>query len=186
MLSGLCEHSGPTANGHGLEITDTMSRGFAPASEIWGRIPILNLSNILFIIFTVLCALATSLPMLFAFRFLAGCAGAAPLVVGGGTIADMVVREQRGRYFGVFAIGAQLAPIVGPVAGGFLNQSRSLGWRWTFWVVAVVVRFGLERSLTNLTNSIAIARIHYPLRFVLSQRDIRASSSRSQTSTPLP
>jgi multidrug resistance protein len=112
-------------------------RVFAPASEIIGRRHVLNASNVMFLLCIVACALSNSLPMLLVFRFLAGCAGAAPLAVAGGTIADMVEREQRGRYFGVFVIGAQLAPVIGPIMGGFLCDDQALGWRWTFWVVAI-------------------------------------------------
>jgi MFS family permease len=72
-----------------------------------------------------------------AFRFFAGCAGAAPLAVGAGTIADIIPREQRGRYFAVFATGGQLAPLIGPVIGGVLTQATN--WRWTFWLVAIIV-----------------------------------------------
>jgi len=60
----------------------------APLSELYGRIYLYNVCNLLFIIFNVACALSKSMGMLIAFRFFAGCAGSAPLTIGGGTIAD--------------------------------------------------------------------------------------------------
>lgn len=33
-------------------------------------------------------------------------------------------------------IGPLLGPIIGPVAGGFLASAK--GWRWTFWVLAII------------------------------------------------
>lgn len=47
----------------------------APLSEMYGRMILYNCTNVLFIIFTVACALSTNLNMLIGFRFLAGCIG---------------------------------------------------------------------------------------------------------------
>ena len=107
----------------------------APMSEIYGRMPIYNICNVLFIIFNVACALSTSMGMLIAFRFLAGCAGASPLTLGGGTIADMFPPEQRAGAMAIYSLGPLLGPILGPVAGGFLVASTS--WRWVFWILAM-------------------------------------------------
>jgi multidrug resistance protein len=111
----------------------------APMSEIYGRMPIYNICNVLFIIFNVGCALSTSMGMLIAFRFLAGCAGASPLTLGGGTIADMFPPEQRAGAMAIYSLGPLLGPILGPVAGGFLVASVS--WRWVFWILAMAGGF---------------------------------------------
>lgn len=124
----------------------------APLSEIYGRLPIYHICNFGFLAFTIACALATNLNMLIGFRFLEGIFGSAPLTNGGGTIADLFVQEKRGRAMSTFAMGPIVGPIskypylkgkysiltsiVGPVAGGFLSQSK--GWRWVFWVLAMV------------------------------------------------
>jgi hypothetical protein len=55
----------------------------APFSELHGRILLYNIANLLFVVFNVACALSNSMGMLIAFRFLAGCAGSAPLTLGG-------------------------------------------------------------------------------------------------------
>lgn len=86
---------------------------FAPLSELYGRLPIYLTTNVLFIIFTIACAVAPSLGSLIGFRFLAGSAGAAPLVLGGGSVADLYPREKRGSKMAIFSIG----PLIGPVAG---------------------------------------------------------------------
>lgn len=85
---------------------------FAPLSEIYGRLPVYHVCNVLFILFTVACALATNLNMLIGFRFLAGTFGSAPLVNGGGSIADIFIQEKRGAAMALFAMG----PIIGPVS----------------------------------------------------------------------
>lgn len=107
----------------------------APMSELYGRILLYNVSNLLFVIFNVACALSTSLDMLIAFRFFAGCAGSAPLTLGGGTIADMFPPQQRAGAMAIWSMGPLLGPVLGPVAGGFLVESQS--WRWVFWIMAI-------------------------------------------------
>ncbi|MCJ1415061.1 hypothetical protein MMC32_001391 [Xylographa parallela] len=107
----------------------------APLSECYGRKWVYHATNVLFVIFTVACAVASNLNMLIGFRFLAGCAGSAVLTMGGGTVADMFRQEERGSAIALFSAGPLLGPVVGPVAGGFLSQAK--GWRWVFWVIAM-------------------------------------------------
>jgi len=109
---------------------------FAPLSEIYGRLPVYHVCNVSFVAFNIGCALSTNLNMLVGFRFLAGVFGSAPLTNGGGTIADLVTQEKRGRAMSGFVMGPMIGPIVGPVAGGFLSQA--VGWRWTFWVLCML------------------------------------------------
>ncbi|KAJ9610534.1 hypothetical protein H2200_005311 [Cladophialophora chaetospira] len=108
---------------------------FAPMSEIYGRWPVYQISNVLFVIFTIACAVAPSLDSLIGFRFLAGSAGSAPLVLGGGSVADLYKREERGSKMAIFSIGPLIGPVAGPVAGAFLSEAE--GWRWVFWVITI-------------------------------------------------
>ena len=113
----------------------------APCSEIYGRLPVYHTANVTFIIFTIACAVSSNLNMLIGFRFLQGMAGSAPITIGGGTIGDMFIQEQRGGALAIWSMGPLVGPVVGPVAGGFLAKAES--WRWVFWVIAMAVR--LER-----------------------------------------
>lgn len=109
----------------------------APMSELYGRTIIYHVCNVLFVIFNVACALANSLDSLIVFRFFAGAAGAAPLTIGAGSLADMIRQEKRGAAMAAWALGPLLGPVVGPIAGGYLTEAK--GWRWTFWILAIVV-----------------------------------------------
>ncbi|KAI1201554.1 MFS general substrate transporter [Nemania serpens] len=112
---------------------------FAPLSEIYGRIPIYHVSNFAFVAFTVGCALAPNLSALIVFRFFCGVCGSTSITIGGGSIADMIVQERRGAVLAGFSVGPLLGPIIGPIAGGFLAGAK--GWRWVFWVLAIVIGF---------------------------------------------
>lgn len=93
---------------------------------MYGRRILYQVTLVLFIIFTIACAVSSNLGMLIGFRFLAGLAGSAPVTMGGGTCADLFVQEERGKAMSVWAMGPLVGPVVGPIAGGFLADS--LGW----------------------------------------------------------
>ncbi|KAF2094124.1 putative MFS multidrug transporter [Rhizodiscina lignyota] len=122
----------------------------APLSEMYGRLPLYLISNIVFVIFTVACAVSTNMSMLIVFRLFEGCFGATPITLGGGTIADLMPVEKRGGAMAIWAMGPLIGPVAGPVAGGFLVQA--VGWRWVFWVIAIaagtfcIVAFFLMRE----------------------------------------
>lgn len=120
----------------------------APLSELYGRLIIYHTCDALFVIFTIACALSTNMNMLIGFRLVAGIFGSCPLTIGGGTIADMIRQEKRGGAIAIWALGPLLGPVIGPVAGGFVSQS--LGWRWVFWILAIVVSHASSmRSFTT-------------------------------------
>jgi multidrug resistance protein len=107
----------------------------APLSELYGRLIIYHACNVLFLVFTIACAVAPNMGSLIFFRLMEGCAGSAPLTIGGGSIADMIVQEKRGGAMAIFALGPLLGPVIGPVAGGYVSQAK--GWRWVFWVITM-------------------------------------------------
>ena len=109
----------------------------APLSEMYGRLPLYHSCNLMFIIFTIAAAVASNMTSFIVFRFLMGCFGGAPMVLGGGTIADLIHREQRGTAMAAWMMGPTVGPCIGPVIGGFLTSAK--GWRWNFWFVAIVV-----------------------------------------------
>lgn len=109
----------------------------APLSEVFGRVIVYNVTNVLFVIFTILCALSRTKEILLGFRFLSGFAGVATITVGPGTIADIMPREKRGRAVSIWAVGTVVGPMVGPIYGGYVTHV--LSWRWMFWIIAIVV-----------------------------------------------
>ncbi|KAK6087316.1 fluconazole resistance protein 1 [Seiridium cupressi] len=82
----------------------------SPLSEVYGRLVINQVCNLIFIAFTIGCAASTSSPMFFVFRFIAGCACSAPMTIGGAVIADVTHPEKRGKAMAVWAMGPLLGP----------------------------------------------------------------------------
>jgi multidrug resistance protein len=110
---------------------------FGPLSELYGRNSVQHVATFGLLIFSIACALSTSLNMLIGMRLLQGTFGACPLTNGGGIIADMVRQEERGFAMSMFTLGSLFAPILGPIVGGFLAAAK--GWRWVFWLISIMV-----------------------------------------------
>lgn len=72
---------------------------------------------------------------MFAFRFLSGLGGSAPLAIGGGVVNDCFHPEQKGRAASIYSLTPLLGPAIGPIAGGFITQYST--WRWTFWATSI-------------------------------------------------
>ncbi|KAH8894672.1 MFS general substrate transporter [Thozetella sp. PMI_491] len=88
----------------------------APLSELYGRLRLYYTTSLLFILFNIACAKSNNFPMLIVFRVLTGMAGACPLTIGPGSIADMFEQEQRGRVMSIWTLPILLGPSIGPIA----------------------------------------------------------------------
>lgn len=83
----------------------------APLSELYGRLIIYHICNLFYFGFTAGCAFSTNVSMFLVFRFICGCAASGPMSIGGGTVADVALPEERGKAMALFAVG----PLLGPV-----------------------------------------------------------------------
>ncbi|KAL0577543.1 hypothetical protein V5O48_004441 [Marasmius crinis-equi] len=108
---------------------------WGPLSELFGRLPILQISNIWFLIFNTLCPFAKTPTQMLVFRFLAGFGGAAPQSIGGGVVGDLWSPEERGMAMSVYSLAPLVGPSTGPLVGGWIAlKSR---WQWVFWSVSI-------------------------------------------------
>ncbi|KAK5266030.1 hypothetical protein LTR40_014453, partial [Exophiala xenobiotica] len=110
-----------------------------PLSELYGRVIILQSSNVVFLAFNLACGFAQSKQQLMAFRFLSGLGGSAPLAIGGGVLGDLFKPEERGKAMGIYAMGPLLGPAIGPVVGAWVAEKST--WRWMFYASSVANLF---------------------------------------------
>ncbi|KAK0643726.1 major facilitator superfamily domain-containing protein [Cercophora newfieldiana] len=143
----------------------------APLSELYGRAIVYHVTNILLVIFTIMCAVSTNEGMLLAARFLSGFTGVATITNGSGTIADMMPREERGRAVSVWSVGTTLGPMIGPIIGG--HVAEKYGWRWMFWILAMAMA---------LVTLLAFFILHETNHSVILER--KAASLRKSTGNP--
>lgn len=114
---------------------------FGPMSEVLGRKIPLFTGFALFAIFQIPVALAQNVATICVGRFLGGFFAAAPLAVTGGALADLWDPIPRAYAICVFAAGGFAGPVAGPIVGGFVTESSSLGWRWTSWFTLIMAAF---------------------------------------------
>lgn len=120
-------------------MTITMaSLGFAlgqlfvpPMSEVFGRLPIYRTSSIFYLAFTAGCARSTSVAEFLVFRLLTGLAAASYMSTGGGTVADLLPKEERGVAMAIFTAGPLFGPVCCPFQyrKGFNKLTLMLGPR---------------------------------------------------------
>lgn len=109
---------------------------WAPLSEVYGRTRPLFVGFAIFTIFQIPVAVAQNVTTIMLSRFLAGCFGAAPIAIVGGTYVDFWDAMDRGVATAGFAGATFLGPIAGPIVGVYITQS-DLGWRWTAWITLI-------------------------------------------------
>jgi multidrug resistance protein len=108
----------------------------APLSEVYGRQIVLNGSIVLLFIFNVACAVSQNTAQMLVFRFLAGMAGAPPISVGAGTLADLFNDEHRSIPMALYSLGPSLGPVIAPIISGWLVEYTQ--WRWVFWTLSII------------------------------------------------
>jgi DHA2 family multidrug resistance protein len=98
----------------------------------FGRKRLLMLSVGGFTAASLLCGLAPSLPLLILFRIIQGTTGGALQPLSQAVMLEAFPPEQRGKAMAFWGLGIVVAPILGPVLGGWLTDSYS--WRWVFYI----------------------------------------------------
>ncbi|MBV9182693.1 MAG: DHA2 family efflux MFS transporter permease subunit [Acidobacteria bacterium] len=78
------------------------------------------------------CGLAPSLGFLIIFRIIQGACGGGLQPLSQAVLLESFPAEKRGQAMAFWALGIVVAPMLGPVAGGWLTDNYS--WRWIFYI----------------------------------------------------
>lgn len=106
-----------------------------PVADSRGRRPLIFGGIALFLVGTVLCALARGLEMLMAGRVLQAIGGSSIPVVSRAMIGDTCDEDEIIQVMGWIGVLNSLAPVLAPILGGILTQY--LGWRSNFYFLLV-------------------------------------------------
>jgi DHA2 family multidrug resistance protein len=101
-------------------------------ASTFGRKRLLMLSVVGFTASSFLCGLAPTLGTLIVFRILQGATGGCLQPLSQAVLLEAFPPQDRGKAMGFWALGIVVAPILGPVLGGWLTDSYS--WRWVFYI----------------------------------------------------
>lgn len=78
------------------------------------------------------CGLAPSLGMLIVFRIIQGACGGGLQPLSQAILLESFPPQKRGQAMAFWALGIVVAPMLGPVLGGWLTDNYS--WRWVFYI----------------------------------------------------
>jgi len=101
-------------------------------ASTFGRKRLLTASVIGFTTASFFCGLAPSLPFLIIFRIIQGACGGGLQPLSQAILLEAFPPEKRGQAMAFWALGIVVAPMLGPVAGGWLTDNYS--WRWVFYI----------------------------------------------------
>ena len=97
-------------------------------SDIFGRKPILLVTNAIFFVGSLLAGVSVNIKMLIAARAIQGIGGGGLITLVNIAISDLFAMRDRGAYFGIIGGVWALASSLGPVVGGLFTQKVS--WRF--------------------------------------------------------
>src|SRR5215467_7834766 len=98
----------------------------------FGRKRLLLLSVTGFTTASFLCGLAPSLGFLIIFRIIQGACGGGLQPLSQAVLLESFPPQKRGQAMAFWALGIVVAPMLGPVIGGWLTDNYS--WRWVFYI----------------------------------------------------
>jgi DHA2 family multidrug resistance protein len=105
-----------------------------------GEVKLFAISVLAFTLMSALAAFSTNLPMLVAFRLLQGLVSGPMVPLSQTLLVRNFPPEKRGAALGLWAMTIILAPICGPLLGGYISDNYH--WSWIFLINIPVGLFG--------------------------------------------
>jgi EmrB/QacA subfamily drug resistance transporter len=105
---------------------------YGKVADLYGRKPVMLLGIGLFVVGSLLCGLAWSMPALIVFRLVQGLGAGAVQPMGMTIVGDIYSLAERAKVQGYLASVWAVASVVGPTLGGVFADY--LTWRWIFLV----------------------------------------------------
>jgi MFS transporter, DHA2 family, multidrug resistance protein len=119
-------------------------------SQRFGAVRLFTASIVLFSIASLLCGLATSLQELIAFRVIQGAVAGPMIPLSQALLLSSFSKAKAGTALAIWAMTTLVAPVMGPLLGGWITDNIS--WPWIFYinipvgVFAAVVTWSIYRS----------------------------------------
>ena len=143
---------------------------YGPLSDRFGRRPVLLVGLAIYLVASFVCMLAPSVPVLVAARFVQAVGACVGPVLGRAVVRDVYGREGAARVLAYMSAAMALAPAIGPILGGFLEEW--FGWRINFLVLVLYGSGGLAMTWRLLpeTNKAPDLQAAQPIRILLGYR----------------
>ena len=122
-----------------------------PLSDMFGRRRPMVAGLVLFMLASIGCALAPSVGVLIALRFVQGLGACACMVTPRAVVRDLYTGPEAARMMSLLLMVYSMSPILAPLAGSLVAEAA--GWRAVFGVVAVLGLAGLGMLLVFLPET---------------------------------
>lgn len=129
---------------------------FGPLSDRFGRIRPLLIGSSVFVLSSVAVALAPTIELLIASRFLQGLSAAAGVVLSRAVVSDRAVGGQAARLFSIMMTISGVAPALAPNVGSLIFTAA--GWRAVLWAITVMAVLMLLGALWQVRESLPVQR----------------------------
>ncbi|RSM82502.1 MFS transporter [Kibdelosporangium aridum] len=125
-------------------------------ADLFGRKPVLLFGIAIFLLGSVLCGVAWSMPVLIAARAIQGIGAGAVQPISMTMLGDLYSLEERARVQGYVTSVWAMASLVGPALGGLFAEY--LSWRWIFFINLPVGAFAVLVLMRKFTENISKAK----------------------------
>ncbi|KAH9878040.1 hypothetical protein J1614_003257 [Plenodomus biglobosus] len=110
-------------------------------SDIFGRKSVILIANAIFLVGSIICAVAVNAAMLIAGRIVQGIGGGGVIVLVHVCVSDLFTIRDRSLYMGILGGIWAVASALGPVLGGIFSDK--LDWRYCFYINIPIVVFSI-------------------------------------------
>jgi MFS transporter, DHA2 family, multidrug resistance protein len=144
------------ANAISLPLTGWLTRRF-------GQVKLFMAAVILFVIASFLCALAPNIGLLILFRVMQGAVAGPMIPLSQSLLLSSYPKAKSGTALSMWSITTLVAPVVGPVLGGWITDN--IAWPWIFYinipvgVAAGIATWTIYRKRETPTAKIPIDKV---------------------------
>jgi len=129
----------------------------------FGAIRVFSIAFLMFGVFSALCGLADSLGLLVLTRVFQGFAGGPLMPLSQTLLMRIFPKEKAGSAIGLWSITTLVAPVIGPILGGYLCDEYS--WKWVFFM-NVPIAVGFSFVAWKLLNRYSDPSVRNPIDLV--------------------
>jgi DHA2 family multidrug resistance protein len=101
-------------------------------TQRYGQVRLFTASVLLFVLASFLCGLAPSLGLLILFRVIQGAVAGPMIPLSQSLLLSSYPKEKSGTALAMWSITTLVAPVVGPLLGGWITDNIS--WPWIFYI----------------------------------------------------
>jgi DHA2 family multidrug resistance protein len=129
-------------------------------TQRYGQVRLFIASTLLFVLASLLCGLAPSLPMLIFFRVVQGAVAGPMIPLSQALLLSSYPKERAGSALGMWSMTTLVAPVAGPLLGGWITDNMS--WPWIFYInvpvglIAAAITWTIYQKRETATHKLPV------------------------------